>query len=142
MRPGRRIGDRPRVDPGEPVLQQTVSLLLDAALALSAEEKMSVEDPLEMEKLADALPLERAASRWIVSNDPDEHVRAIAAKWLGFIGDPRAIPALIKGYLRLGGFVGDGAFIDHPFNTTDVCLVLDTSRIDEKRRAIYAGGAG
>jgi coenzyme F420-dependent glucose-6-phosphate dehydrogenase len=45
-----------------------------AALALSPEEKMGVEDPVEMEKLADALPLERAASRWIVSSDPDEHV--------------------------------------------------------------------
>ncbi len=48
-----------------------------AALALSPEEKMSVEDPLEMERLADALPVERAASRWIVSTDPDEHVEKI-----------------------------------------------------------------
>jgi coenzyme F420-dependent glucose-6-phosphate dehydrogenase len=48
-----------------------------AALALSAEEKMSVEDPVEMERLADALPLERAASRWIVSDDPEEHVERI-----------------------------------------------------------------
>jgi coenzyme F420-dependent glucose-6-phosphate dehydrogenase len=48
-----------------------------AALALSAEEKMSVEDPAEMERLADALPLERAASRWIVSDDPEEHVERI-----------------------------------------------------------------
>jgi len=49
-----------------------------AALALSPEEKMSVEDPLEMERLSDALPVERAASRWIVSTDPDEHVARIA----------------------------------------------------------------
>ncbi len=49
-----------------------------AALALSQEEKTGVEDPLEMEKLADALPLERAASRWIVSTDPLEHVEKIA----------------------------------------------------------------
>jgi coenzyme F420-dependent glucose-6-phosphate dehydrogenase len=48
-----------------------------AALALSAEEKLSVEDPLEMERLADALPVERAAKRWIVSTDPDEHVERI-----------------------------------------------------------------
>ena len=48
-----------------------------AALALSPEEKMSVEDPLQMEKLADDLPLDRAASRWIVSDDPDEHVERI-----------------------------------------------------------------
>jgi len=48
-----------------------------AALALSPEEKMGVEDPLAMEQLADALPVERAASRWIVSNDPDEHIEQI-----------------------------------------------------------------
>jgi coenzyme F420-dependent glucose-6-phosphate dehydrogenase len=48
-----------------------------AALALSPEEKMSVEDPLDMERLADQLPAERAATRWIVSTDPDEHVEKI-----------------------------------------------------------------
>lgn len=48
-----------------------------AALSLSAEEKMGVEDPLEMERRADAVPIERAASRWIVSADPDEHVRKV-----------------------------------------------------------------
>jgi coenzyme F420-dependent glucose-6-phosphate dehydrogenase len=48
-----------------------------AALALSAEEKMHVEDPVEMERLADALPAERAATRWIVSSDPDEQVEQI-----------------------------------------------------------------
>jgi coenzyme F420-dependent glucose-6-phosphate dehydrogenase len=48
-----------------------------AALALSPEEKMSVEDPLQMEQLADRLPAERAASRWIVSTDPDEQVERI-----------------------------------------------------------------
>src|SRR6266446_5240938 len=48
-----------------------------AALALTPEEKVSVEDPREMERLADALPLERAASRWIVSADPEEQVAQI-----------------------------------------------------------------
>lgn len=47
------------------------------ALALSGEEKVGVEDPAEMERLADALPIERVASRWIVSDDPDEHVERI-----------------------------------------------------------------
>lgn len=50
-----------------------------AALALKPEEKVSVEDPIEMEKLADALPVERAASRWIVSTDADEHVEKIGS---------------------------------------------------------------
>lgn len=48
-----------------------------AALALSAEEKVAVEDPIEMERRAAALPLDRAASRWIVSSDPDEQVKQI-----------------------------------------------------------------
>ncbi|HMK85069.1 MAG TPA: glucose-6-phosphate dehydrogenase (coenzyme-F420) [Steroidobacteraceae bacterium] len=49
------------------------------ALGLSAEEKVSVEDPLEMEKLADALPIERSAARWIVSSDPEEMAERIGA---------------------------------------------------------------
>jgi coenzyme F420-dependent glucose-6-phosphate dehydrogenase len=44
------------------------------ALALKPEEKTGVEDPMELERLADALPVERAASRWIVSDDPEEQV--------------------------------------------------------------------
>jgi coenzyme F420-dependent glucose-6-phosphate dehydrogenase len=47
------------------------------ALALSPDEKTGVEDPIEMQRLADALPIERASSRFIVSTDPDEHVEAI-----------------------------------------------------------------
>jgi coenzyme F420-dependent glucose-6-phosphate dehydrogenase len=47
------------------------------ALALSSQEKVGVEDPLQMEKLADALPRERTASRFIVSTDPEEHVEKI-----------------------------------------------------------------
>lgn len=48
-----------------------------------------------------------------------------------------ATPALIKAYLRLGGFVGDGAFIDHAFNTTDVCLVMDTGQMSARHREFY-----
>ena len=48
-----------------------------AALALTPEEKSRVEDPGEMERLAAALPIERAASRWIVSDDADEHIDKI-----------------------------------------------------------------
>jgi coenzyme F420-dependent glucose-6-phosphate dehydrogenase len=56
-----------------------------AALALTPEEKVSVEDPIEMERLADALPLDRAASRWIVSADPEEQLAQIRPYYeLGF----------------------------------------------------------
>ena len=48
------------------------------ALALSPEEKTGVEDPIEMQRRADALPVERTATRWIVSADPDEHAAQVA----------------------------------------------------------------
>lgn len=47
------------------------------------------------------------------------------------------MPPLIKAYLRLGGFVGEGAFIDRPFNTTDVCLLMDTTAMSERHRGYY-----
>lgn len=47
------------------------------ALGLSPEQKHSVEDPVEMQRLADALPTEATAKRFIVSTDPDEHVARI-----------------------------------------------------------------
>lgn len=49
----------------------------------------------------------------------------------------RAVPALIKAYLRLGGYVGQGAFVDHSFNTTDVCLIMDTNKMSATHKAIY-----
>jgi coenzyme F420-dependent glucose-6-phosphate dehydrogenase len=47
------------------------------ALALTPDEKVGVEDPVEMQRLADELPAERAASRWIVSDNPEDQVAAI-----------------------------------------------------------------
>jgi coenzyme F420-dependent glucose-6-phosphate dehydrogenase len=54
-----------------------------AALALPAEDKVGVEDPLEMERRAAGLPLEKIASRWLVSSDPAEHVEQIA-RYVGY----------------------------------------------------------
>ncbi len=51
----------------------------------------------------------------------------------------REMPALIKGYLRLNGYVGDGAFIDKDFNTVDVCLVMETDKISARYHSFYAG---
>ncbi|MFS4438465.1 GNAT family N-acetyltransferase [Paracoccaceae bacterium GXU_MW_L88] len=44
----------------------------------------------------------------------------------------RATPSLIKSYLRLGGVVGDGAWIDHDFNTTDVCILVETGPMKDR----------
>ncbi len=51
-----------------------------------------------------------------------------------------SLPPLIKGYLRLGGFVGDGAVIDAQFNTTDVAIVVKTDLITEKYSKHYERG--
>ncbi|HEX7323231.1 MAG TPA: glucose-6-phosphate dehydrogenase (coenzyme-F420), partial [Mycobacterium sp.] len=54
-----------------------------APLSLTAEQKTSIHDPIEMEKAADALPIEQIAKRWIVSSDPDEAVEKVGqyVKW-------------------------------------------------------------
>lgn len=49
----------------------------------------------------------------------------------------RQIPSLIKAYLRLGGCVGEGAFVDHAFNTVDVCLIMDATQINTRQARIY-----
>jgi putative hemolysin len=43
-----------------------------------------------------------------------------------------SIPPLIKGYIRLGAFIGDGAVIDREFNTVDICIVLPTSKVSAR----------
>lgn len=60
--------------------------------------------------------------------------------------DPKAalmsLPPLIKGYLRLGGYVGDGAVLDEQFNTTDVAIVVMTDQVTEKYYKHYERKAG
>ena len=55
-----------------------------------------------------------------------------------------ALPPLVKGYLRVGGFVGDGAVIDHQFDTTDVCIVVLTDGVTDKyfKHFLRRGGGG
>ncbi len=48
-----------------------------------------------------------------------------------------SLPVLLKGYLRLGGVIGDGAVYDPVFNTTDVCIVVKTDLVGEKYASKY-----
>jgi len=81
---------------------------------------------------------------------PEMRVRALPRQDMDLIPKDRldrraamaATPALIKAYLRLGGFVGDGAWIDREFNTTDVCLVMDTGTMSARHREFYIRKAG
>ncbi|WP_041793664.1 GNAT family N-acetyltransferase [Pararhodospirillum photometricum] len=61
----------------------------------------------------------------------------IAAEALDARRTMSLLPPLIKGYLRLGGFFGDGAVIDHQFNTTDVCVIVKTDLITDKYNKHY-----
>jgi L-ornithine Nalpha-acyltransferase len=83
---------------------------------------------------------------------PDLRVRARPEHFLDMNLMPRAavdparalqgIPSLIKAYLRVGGCVGEGAFVDAAFNTIDVCVVMDTARMTERYRQFYARSRG
>ncbi len=75
-----------------------------------------------------------APPEWSVRAHPHLHVPmdriardAIDAKQV-----LRKLPPLIKGYLRLGAYVGDGAYLDRQFKTTDVCIVLPVEKIDPR----------
>ena len=48
-----------------------------------------------------------------------------------------SIPPLIKGYIRLGAYVGEGAVIDYEFNTIDVCIVLPTKKVASRYMEHY-----
>ena len=53
-----------------------------------------------------------------------------------------SLPPLIKGYLRLGGFFGEGAVVDHQFNTTDVCVLVLTDKVTDKYIRHYTRDRG
>ena len=84
---------------------------------------------------------------------PEWRPRAVPARYVDLrilaaaAVDPRAawasLPPLLKGYLRLGAMIGDGAVVDEQFNTTDVCVVLPTEQVTERylRRYQATGNA-
>ena len=49
----------------------------------------------------------------------------------------RALPPVLRGYLRSGALIGDGAVIDHQFNTTDVFVLMPMSQLSERYRERY-----
>ncbi len=87
-----------------------------------------------------ALPLSflhhyaRAPAAWRASALPNRYIEMNRMSKEAI--DPRAalrvLPPLIKGYLRLGASIGDGAVVDHEFGTTDVLIVLPVSEIKQR----------
>lgn len=75
-----------------------------------------------------------APAEWRVKAHSHRYVpmNRIPASELNHRDALRSLPPLIKGYLRLGCYIGDGAVIDHQFNTIDVLIVLPVSVINAR----------
>lgn len=76
----------------------------------------------------------RAPEEWRVRAHPHLHVdmNVMPAEAIRPRAVLKSLPPLIKGYLRLGAYIGDGAVIDHQFGTTDVLIVLPVEAIQSR----------
>lgn len=85
-----------------------------------------------------------ARDEWAVGARPELH-RTMDMMPVEAINPKKALaalPPLIKGYMRLGAMVGDGAVVDHAFRTTDVLIVLPISNISGRYLNYYGADAG
>lgn len=75
-----------------------------------------------------------APDQWRVRAHPEAHVDMdmLPPEQIDSRAAIKALPPLIKGYLRLGAYVGDGAVVDHQFGTTDVLIILPVEAINER----------
>ncbi|WP_420394604.1 GNAT family N-acetyltransferase [Acuticoccus sp.] len=82
---------------------------------------------------------------------PEWRVRALSSRYVEMNRLPaseidvktalRALPPLIKGYLRLGAYIAEGAVIDRQFRTTDVLIILPVSGISHRYINYYGANA-
>jgi putative hemolysin len=70
---------------------------------------------------------------------PHEPMDLVPAASIDARAASRALPPLIKGYLRVGAMIGDGGFVDHQFNTVDVFVVMPVERITSRYSARFVG---
>ncbi len=81
----------------------------------------------------------KAPERWWVKAHDNVHVNMnmVPASQIKTRNALRSLPPLIKGYLRVGAYVGEGAVVDHQFGTTDVFIILPVEAIDERYLAHF-----
>jgi putative hemolysin len=86
----------------------------------------------------------RATGDWAVSALPGRRVPMdrLPQEAVDTRAALHALPPLVKGYLRLGAMIGDGAVVDRQFNTTDVLIVMPVSALSERYVAYYGADAG
>ncbi len=95
-----------------------------------------------------ALPLSflhhefRAPEEWRVRAVPERYVEMnrLPPEEVSLREALRALPPLIKGYIRAGAYIGDGAVVDHQFGTTDVLILFPVSEINDKYFSRFATG--
>jgi len=75
-----------------------------------------------------------APEEWRIRAVPSRHVSMdrLPPEQIDLRSALNELPPLIKGYLRLGAYIGEGAVVDHQFGTTDVCIVLPVSAINPR----------
>ncbi|MBO0347213.1 GNAT family N-acetyltransferase [Roseibium limicola] len=85
----------------------------------------------------------RAPEDWRVSALPERHVEMnrVPAELLDQKAALRQLPPLVKGYLRLGAYIGEGAVIDHQFGTTDVMIIMPVSELNARYVNYYGADA-
>jgi putative hemolysin len=85
----------------------------------------------------------RAPEQWRAQAVPSRYVEMnrIPKEALDAKAALRELPPLVKGYLRLGAYIGDGAVVDHQFGTTDVLIVLPMQNITARYRDKFVGDA-
>lgn len=85
----------------------------------------------------------RAPEEWRVRAVEDRYVdmNRLPAEQVNSREALRALPPLVKGYLRLGAFIGDGAVIDHQFCTTDVLIIMPVSELNTRYVNYYGADA-
>ncbi|MCX2724757.1 GNAT family N-acetyltransferase [Roseibium sp. DSM 29163] len=85
----------------------------------------------------------RAPEEWRVRAVEDRYVEMnrMPAEEINAKEALRALPPLVKGYLRLGAFIGDGAVIDHQFGTTDVLIIMPVSELNTRYVNYYGADA-
>jgi putative hemolysin len=86
----------------------------------------------------------KAPEDWRVTPLPERHVdmNRKAIDTLDSRAALRALPPLIKGYVKLGCHVGEGAVIDPAFNSTDVLILLPVAAINPRYFAYFGAPAG
>ena len=116
------------------VRQNRIDVLFGCA-SLAGTDPERLELPLSFLKTYAATPTE-----WRVRAQPSRRA-SFSADAAGLCQDPKralaALPPLVKGYLRLGGHIGEDAVVDHQFGTTDVLVVVPVADINPRYVEYY-----